>query len=139
MKVRLLDWGVAWAPRKACPFSPSAVARRNDHVNAIPVRTESRGQRAGRVAESGETRLHSPRCRFGHNVDMDAAPPEHPWLHEQLAIQESAIEGKGLFATEDLPADLVVIRLAGRLVSSSELASLIGEAKADPSAPMSIL
>ena len=66
---------------------------------------------------------------------MDDAPPEHPWLHEQLAIQESAIEGKGLFANEDLPADLVVIRLAGRLVSSSELASLIGEAKADPSAP----
>ena len=87
------------------------------------------------MAESGETRLHSLRCRFGHNVDMDDAPPEHPWLHEQLAIQESAIEGKGLFANEDLPADLVVIRLAGRLVSSSELASLIGEAKADPSAP----
>lgn len=87
------------------------------------------------MAESGETRLHSPRCRFGHNVDMDAAPPDHLWQHEQLAIQESAIEGKGLFATEDLPANLVVIRLAGRLVSSSELASLIGEAKADPSAP----
>jgi uncharacterized protein len=66
---------------------------------------------------------------------MDAAPPEHLWLHGRLAVQESAIEGKGLFATEDLPANLVVIRLAGRLVSSSELASLIGEAKADPSAP----
>jgi SET domain-containing protein len=64
---------------------------------------------------------------------MDAAPPKHLWLHEQLAIQESAIEGRGLFATEDLPANVVVIRLAGRLVSSSDLASLIGEAKADPS------
>jgi hypothetical protein len=87
------------------------------------------------VAESGEIRLHSPRRRFGHNVDMDAVPPEHLWLYEHLVIQESAIEGNGLFATEHLPADLVVIRLAGRLVSSSELASLIGEVKADPSAP----
>jgi SET domain-containing protein len=85
------------------------------------------------VAGSGEARLHGPRCRFGHNVHVDAVPPEHPWLHEKLAIQESAIEGKGLFATEDLPADLVVIRLAGRLVSSLELASLIDRAKADPS------
>jgi SET domain-containing protein len=69
------------------------------------------------------------------NVDMDAAHPEHLWLHEQLTIRESAIEGKGLFATEDFPANLVVIRLAGRLVSSSELARLINEAEADPSAP----
>jgi hypothetical protein len=69
------------------------------------------------------------------DVDLDAAHPEHLWLHEQLAIRESAIEGKGLFATEDFPANLVVIRLAGRLVSSSELARLINEAEADPSAP----
>jgi hypothetical protein len=66
---------------------------------------------------------------------MDVAPPERLWLHEKLTIQESAIEGRGLFATKDLPSNLVVIRLAGRLVSSSELASLIGEAKADLSAP----
>ena len=65
---------------------------------------------------------------------MDVAPPERLWHYEQLAIQESAIEGNGLFATEDLPSNMVVIRLAGRLVSSPELASLIGEAKADPSA-----
>ena len=71
--------------------------------------------------------MHLPQTTFGHNVHVDAVPPEHPWLHEKLAIQESAIEGKGLFATEDLPADLVVIRLAGRLVSSLELASLIDE------------
>ena len=65
---------------------------------------------------------------------MDVAPPERLWHYEQLAIQESAIEGNGLFATEDLPSNMVVIRLAGRLVSAPELASLIGEENADPSA-----
>lgn len=69
-----------------------------------------------------------------HNVAMSKTPRETTWVHRHLAVRDSRIEGQGLFANAALPADVIVIRLAGRLVSSEELARLIEDANADPSA-----
>ena len=60
-------------------------------------------------------------------------PPETVWVHPHIAVHDSSIEGKGLFATRDLPAGEIVLRLGGRLVSTDELARLIDHAKSDPS------
>lgn len=65
---------------------------------------------------------------------MTDASPGVPWVHRHVVVKDSQIEGQGLFATEALPADVLVIRLAGRLVSSSELQRLIEQSDADPSA-----
>lgn len=62
-------------------------------------------------------------------------PPSEVWLHHRLAVRVSPIDGHGLFATGDIPAGTVVVRLGGRLVSSAELDRLITEANADPDAP----
>jgi hypothetical protein len=43
------------------------------------------------------------------------------WMHPCLQVQPSAIAGHGIFATDRIEADVVVIRLGGRLVSSDEL------------------
>src|SRR5262245_57134599 len=48
-------------------------------------------------------------------------PPDEVWVHPDVAVEESAIEGRGLFARVPLPAGEVVIRLGGRLVSLAEL------------------
>jgi SET domain-containing protein len=52
-----------------------------------------------------------------------------------VAVEPSGIEGRGLFATEELAAGVILLRLSGRLVSSDELAQLIEHANADPSHP----
>jgi uncharacterized protein len=61
------------------------------------------------------------------------APPQTLWVHPDVVAQDSEIEGRGLFATEELPAGIVVLRLSGRLVSTDELERLIEHANADPS------
>jgi GNAT superfamily N-acetyltransferase len=61
--------------------------------------------------------------------------PADVWLDHRLAVRASPIEGKGLFATQDIPAGTVVVRLGGRLVSSAELNHLIRQENADPAAP----
>ena len=43
------------------------------------------------------------------------------WLHPDIEVRRSDIEGSGLFAARPLPADTVVARLTGSLVSTSEL------------------
>ena len=68
-----------------------------------------------------------------HNVHVAEAPPETLWVHPNVAVKDSAIEGRGLFAEEGLPSDEVVFRLGGRLVSTDELGRLIEHASADPS------
>jgi SET domain-containing protein len=55
----------------------------------------------------------------------------HPSVH----VARSGIEGEGLFATSALAAGTLVLRLAGRLVSTDELDALIAAADADPDAP----
>lgn len=59
-------------------------------------------------------------------------PLPEPWTHPALVIGPSQIQGRGLFSAEDLPADTVVVRLGGRLVSTSELTSLMAAAETDP-------
>jgi SET domain-containing protein len=62
------------------------------------------------------------------------SPPEDVWAHPSVAVGPSGIEGSGLFATADLTAGTVVLRLGGRLVSTVELDALIAAADADPGA-----
>jgi hypothetical protein len=47
--------------------------------------------------------------------------PAACWLHRSVEVRPSAVAGRGLFATADLPAGTVVSRLGGRLVSAAEL------------------
>lgn len=70
---------------------------------------------------------------FGPNVQVIDAPPETLWAHPNVVVKSSRIEGRGLFATEDLPTGIVVVRLSGRLVSTDDLARLIERANADSS------
>jgi hypothetical protein len=63
------------------------------------------------------------------------APPADVWIDRRLTVLPSRIEGRGLFATEAIAAETVVVRLGGRLVSSAELADLLARANADPAAP----
>jgi uncharacterized protein len=57
-------------------------------------------------------------------------PPVEMWVSDKVTVAPSAIDGQGLYAADDLEAGTVVIRLAGRLVSSAELAELLGSAQA---------
>jgi hypothetical protein len=63
------------------------------------------------------------------------APPADCWIHEAVEVRLSAIEGRGLFAKQDLPAGSVVARLGGRLVSDAELERLIADRERDPECP----
>ena len=101
--------------------------------------TRCRRLLAGR-SSVGATRHPSPAtCRrppgWGHNVEVAEAPPQTLWVHPQIVVRASVIEGRGLVATEDLPAGEVVLRLGGRLVTSDELGRLIEYADADPAHP----
>lgn len=63
-------------------------------------------------------------------------PPEPDcWLHADLEVRPSPIAGLGLFATAPIPADVVVSRLGGRLVSAAELHHLFATAAGDPRRP----
>lgn len=63
----------------------------------------------------------------------DSPPPATLWVHPNVVVRDSGIEGRGLFATEGLPAGVIVLRLSGRLVTTDELAQLIEHANAYPS------
>ncbi len=47
------------------------------------------------------------------------------WVDESLAVRNSPISGRGLFATAPIERGRVVVRLGGRLVSSAELGELL--------------
>ena len=47
------------------------------------------------------------------------------WLHPAVAVRESSIEGRGLFANAPIERGEVVSRLGGRLVTTKELHNLI--------------
>jgi uncharacterized protein len=57
------------------------------------------------------------------------------WLHPDVAVRDSAIQGRGLFALADLGEGCVVVRLGGREVSTAELQDLLAAAGRDPAAP----
>jgi len=58
-------------------------------------------------------------------------PPDDVWVHPSVEVRPSPISGRGLFATEPLPAGVVVIRLGGRLVDTAELHRLFAVAADD--------
>lgn len=60
-----------------------------------------------------------------------ADPPPAVWVHPAIVRDRSSIDGDGLFARQDLDAGAVVVRLGGRLVSSTELDVLLAHAPAE--------
>jgi len=59
-------------------------------------------------------------------------PEPDCWLHPAVSIGPSAIAGTGLFATTLIGAGTVLLRVGGRLVSTSTFHALIAEAQRDP-------
>jgi hypothetical protein len=55
------------------------------------------------------------------------------WTHHAAQRRSSDIEGDGMFAGEDLPANMIVARLRGRLVDDTTLRQLLAVAAADGS------
>jgi hypothetical protein len=66
---------------------------------------------------------------------MEQPIPPEPWLHPDVEVRASRIDGQGLFARVPLDAGVVVVRLGGRLVGTDELRALIAAADADPDMP----
>ena len=54
--------------------------------------------------------------------------PSACWLHADVRVRGSVIEGQGLFAARPLPAGVTVARLGGRLVTSRQLHLLLAQA-----------
>ncbi len=63
------------------------------------------------------------------------SPPTDVWVDDRVVVRRSSIDGRGLFACDDIAAGSVVLRLGGRIVTSGELTVLIACANADPDAP----
>lgn len=68
---------------------------------------------------------------------MTAHPeaPKSVWVDSRLAVRRSLIEGDGLFATEGIDSHVVVVRLGGRLVDTTQLLALLANANNDPASP----
>jgi SET domain-containing protein len=62
-------------------------------------------------------------------------PARDVWTHPATAIRRSAISGDGLFSTGDIAKNELVVRLGGRLVTTSQLETLIVDARAQPDRP----
>ena len=62
-------------------------------------------------------------------------PAPDCWLHPHVEVRDSPIQGRGLFALEDIPAATVVSRIGGRLVSTAELQAAFDAAARDPEHP----
>ena len=62
-------------------------------------------------------------------------PPADVWIDDRLVVRDSPIEGRGLFFTEAFLVGTTVLRLGGRLVSSSELDALLRRADSEPASP----
>jgi SET domain-containing protein len=61
---------------------------------------------------------------------MSDDPPRVPWVDKAVIVDYSAIHGRGLFTSTNLDTGHVVVRLGGRLASSSELERLLDESAA---------
>jgi hypothetical protein len=73
---------------------------------------------------AGLSRPISPvlgRLRLTACVDLSAELADDVWVHPGVEVRRSTVAGDGLFSTTRLDADVVVIRLGGRLVSTAEL------------------
>ena len=64
---------------------------------------------------------------------MADGPPETLWVHPYVDVRDSNIDGQGLFATEEIAAGVILLRLSGHLVTTDELTQLLEQANAGPS------
>jgi len=55
-------------------------------------------------------------------------PPGDVWADGRVVVRRSSIDGRGLFASDDIAAESVVLVLGGRLVGSADLADLVAAA-----------
>src|SRR5262247_706961 len=62
---------------------------------------------------------------------MVAVPETDCWLHPDVEVRPSPIDGRGLFARRRINADSVVSRIGGRLVSWAELQDIFAAAAVD--------
>jgi SET domain-containing protein len=60
---------------------------------------------------------------------VSEAPPASSWLHPDVEVRASAIEGQGLFARHAIPGGTAVSVLGGELVSADELRALMEAAE----------
>jgi SET domain-containing protein len=63
------------------------------------------------------------------------APDPDCWLHPDVEVRTSTVQGKGLFALASIPAGTVVSRVGGRLVSDAELQAAFDAAAREPGHP----
>lgn len=66
---------------------------------------------------------------MAHYGRVVSRPGPDCWLHPDIEVAPSPIEGQGLFARAPILVGAPVVRLGGRLVSGQELLQLIAEAK----------
>ncbi|HWF17152.1 MAG TPA: SET domain-containing protein-lysine N-methyltransferase [Acidimicrobiales bacterium] len=59
----------------------------------------------------------------------EPTPPPAPWVHKDVIVDASPIAGQGLFAHAALDTGTVVIRLGGRVVTTSELEQLLRDSE----------
>jgi uncharacterized protein len=72
-----------------------------------------------------------PPATDGTTVES-AEPPAAVWVHSGVARDRSSIDGDGMFTRQDLDVGVVVVRLGGRLMPSTELDRLLAGAAAEP-------
>jgi uncharacterized protein len=63
------------------------------------------------------------------------APGPDCWLHQDVTVRASPIQGKGLFAVARVRAGTAVSLVGGRLVSGAELLAAFDAAARDPAHP----
>lgn len=66
---------------------------------------------------------------------MLETPQPDCWLHPDVEVRSSPIEGEGLFARAAIPAGTAVSRLGGRLVTWPQLRALLDAAAREPGHP----
>ena len=66
---------------------------------------------------------------------LATTPEPDCWLHQDVEVRDSGIDGKGLFALAPIPAGSAVSRMGGRLVTGPELQAAFDAAAADPAHP----
>ncbi len=60
-------------------------------------------------------------------MDSKRDGPLEVWTHPAIEVRSSRVDGLGLFASAAIDADVIVIRLGGRLVTTSELHQLFAD------------
>lgn len=61
--------------------------------------------------------------------EYEAALRSEPWICDDVEVATSPIQGRGLFATQDLAAGTEVVRFGGRLLGDEAIRRLIAESE----------